>query len=118
MKAKQSSTFLRRSFSIAALASIMAAAGMAQAMAPHYGSATQAGAAEREIRIEPGTKWVNVNRNETVRFVSTASGKSFVWKFDTLGTPSFDFGQIAPNGVADQQRIRVFVAPDPRYVGA
>lgn len=118
MKASQSFQFLRGGLAAVGLASLLAFSATAHAMAAHYGTASQASQAEREIRIDPSTQWVNVTRNETVRFVSTATGKSFVWRFDTAGSPSFDLGEIAPAGVQESGRVRVFVAPDPRYSGA
>ncbi len=37
---------------------------------------------------------MNVTRGETV--LIKADGKSFAWKFDTLGTPAFKLQEIAP----------------------
>lgn len=69
-------------------------------------------AVDRTIVIEPGTKWVNVNRNETVRFL--AGDKSFTWRFDTLNQSVVELDKIAPAGLIDRP-IKAYVGPDPMH---
>lgn len=80
---------------------------------PNYGTPVHAAQADREIRISSGTRWANVMRNETVRFVvaNAAGEKSFTWKFDTLGLPVFDLNQVAPEGALGGRRVTVYVGP-------
>jgi hypothetical protein len=64
--------------------------------------------AERTIDITGGTKWVNVNHGEVVRFVS--NGREFTWYFDGVSQPQpFDMTEIAPAGFVDQG-VKVYVA--------
>jgi hypothetical protein len=55
----------------------------------------------REIVIYPDTKWVNVMKFETVRFVVQANGKSFSWQF--AGAGKVDITAVAPAGMLDHQ---------------
>ena len=48
-----------------------------------YGSQGDEQSYDRVITIKPEAKAVNVTSGETVKFVDAASGKSFVWRFDT-----------------------------------
>ncbi len=43
--------------------------------------------AQRTILVDSGTRWINVNYGETVRFVLPGAGEenSFTWRFDGLG---------------------------------
>jgi hypothetical protein len=92
--------------------------GLAQAApgAPaNYGSAANTGFADREITIEPGTKWVNVNNGETVAF--NIKGKTFTWHFETLhAEDQFELEKIAPEGV-EVGNVTVYVASNPLYRG-
>jgi hypothetical protein len=67
---------------------------------------------DRTITIQPSTKWVNVVRGETVKFIDTASNKSFVWNFDTPTWATFDLAQVAPDALAGQHVI-AYVAQNP-----
>ncbi|MFN4329539.1 MAG: CzcE family metal-binding protein [Limnobacter sp.] len=51
-------------------------------------------AADRVVNLDKGTKYLNVNRMETVRI--NVAGKSVTWTFDTLGTPNFPLSKIIP----------------------
>ena len=62
----------------------------------------------RVITIKPGTKYVNVEQNEVVKFVDEASGRSFVWNFDTPTWASFDLAAAAP-GVLGSHHVEVYV---------
>ncbi len=67
---------------------------------------------DRTITIGPNTKWVNVTGGETVRFIDTASNKSFVWYFNTPEWTTFDLAQVAPDALAGQHVI-AYVAQNP-----
>ena len=75
--------------------------------------------AERTIRIGPDTRWVNVTRLETVRFIVDQGGaqKSFAWRFDTLPFRSFTMNDIAPTSVLGLQEVKVYVARNPYLDG-
>jgi hypothetical protein len=62
------------------------------------GVSAQGMTAERTIRINAATKYLNVNQGEVVALVS--DDKAFTWKFDTLGTGSFELAKIAPQDFA------------------
>lgn len=79
---------------------------------PNLGTPVHEGSADRTVVIEPGAKWVNVNRNETVRFV--VGGKSFTWRFDTLNQSAVALDKIAPAGLLDRP-IKAYVGPDPMH---
>lgn len=77
-----------------------------------FGTAVHGGPVDRDILISSFTNAVNVTRGETVRFL--VNGKSFSWRFDTLGTPVFDLRQIAPAGILGDRSIRAYVAEEYR----
>jgi hypothetical protein len=63
--------------------------------------------ADRTIDITGGTKWVNVNHGEVVRFV--ANGREFTWYFDGVSQPQpFDLSEIAPAGFVGNG-VKVYV---------
>jgi hypothetical protein len=76
--------------------------------------------ADRTVRLEPGSHWVNVEYGESVKFIVASEGgaeRSFAWRFD--GSPitsEVDLSDVAPADVS-VHGVRVFVAPDPRYSG-
>lgn len=78
--------------------------------AAYYGHALAADAAEREVRLLPSTKFVNVNHWESVRFVK--DGRAFDWKFDSVTTNSFALSRIAPAGW-DVGQVRVYLLHNP-----
>ena len=64
----------------------------------------------RVIKLDTGSKYLTVYHGEIATIVS--GGKAFTWRFDTLGTPSFQLSEIAPpdfGAGAD----RVYVHPSP-----
>ena len=75
-----------------------------------YGYATS-GAAARVVKIDSGTKYLNVTRLETVRF--DLGSKSVTWKFDTLGTAPFSLAKVIPGA----EGVTVYVAENPAYTG-
>ena len=81
----------------------------ANQLAP-YGYATS-GAAARVVKIDSGTKYLNVTRLETVRF--DLGSKSVTWKFDTLGTAPFSLAKVIPGA----EGVTVYVAENPAYTG-
>ncbi len=81
----------------------------ANQLAP-YGHATS-GAAARVVKIDSGTKYLNVTRLETVRF--DLGSKSVTWKFDTLGTAPFSLAKVIPGA----EGVTVYVAENPAYTG-
>lgn len=109
LKLKQNIMMLSLSFSSAVLASSAYAIDMID-----YGAPASNNFADRQIKLTPATKWVNVTNGETVRF--TADGKSFTWHFDTFSESTFDLSAIAPVDL-HIQRVRVYVASDPVYRG-
>lgn len=61
----------------------------------------------RTIEITGGTKWVNVNHGEVIRFVS--NGREFTWYFDGVSQPQpFDMTEIAPAGFVEHG-VKVYV---------
>jgi len=96
----------------AALGATVPAFANHPAAAGKYGTPVHAGSADRTIVIDPDAKWVNVNRNETVRFV--VGDKSFTWRFDTLNQSAVDLDKIAPAGMLDRP-IKAYVGPDPMH---
>jgi hypothetical protein len=91
--------------------------GVALAVPPDsqswLGSPVEGGAMGRVVRISPGTRWVNVDENEVVRFlVETPSGaQSFGWQFNGARSV-FPLSAIAPSGLVSRP-INVYVGPDP-----
>lgn len=80
-----------------------------------FGMPTQASNADRQIVIDAGTKWVNVNNGDTVTF--DVNGQSFTWHFETLHSEEvFDLAKIAPQAVSAGM-VTVYVASNPLYRG-
>jgi hypothetical protein len=82
-----------------------------------WGYAVPDNYAERTVTIDQGTRWVNVTRMETVRFVVKQGGaqKTFTWRFDGFPRRSFSLNDVAPAGVLGQQQVMVYVGPN-RYL--
>ena len=97
----------------ASLVSLAAASAWGQPVSSAaFGSMAADGQAERTIPIRPDTRWVNVTRAETVRFVvgDGTAQKTFTWRFDTLPSRPFSLNVIAPQGVLGGQQVTVYVA--------
>lgn len=62
--------------------------------AEHFGGPALAKNADRTVVLTADTKSVNIERGEIVTLVYM--DKSFTWKFDTLGVPTFPVADIAP----------------------
>lgn len=84
------------------------------ALPPHYGQPGSEYSYDKVVDIKPDAKWVNVTSGETVKFVNTASGKSFVWRFDMRNFAVFDLASVAPRGVLSHEHLTVYVAQDIR----
>ena len=91
----------------AAASLVVASAALAINTSPFRGEAGDLAYFDRVITIAPATKWVNVTRGETVKFVDSSSGQSFVWRFDTPTWATVDLTE--PNG----RHILAYVANDP-----
>lgn len=102
------SSKLNQMFALGALAAVLA--GPVAAESQHFGNSVQAASAERTINLSSGKKYINVEQGEVVQFVK--DGRTFTWRFDTLGTPVFDLSEIAPAGFVGRG-IKVYVSPDP-----
>lgn len=75
--------------------------------AEHLGSAVSAKNADRTVVLKPNVESVNIERGEIVTLVYM--DKSFTWKFDTLGFPTFRLAEVAPKDFGiGHVRIAVF----------
>ena len=115
----------KRNAAAALLAAILSIGAMSasgadgSSYAAQYGAPADGRRVNREIAIDPRTRWVNVIEGEVVKFVARgASGEetSFTWNFDTFGGRSIDLGRIAPAGML-QRPVTVYIDYDPRYRG-
>lgn len=95
------------SLGIAALAAAVSVPSLAHT---HLGTSARAGDESREVTLASDAKYLNVFRNETVKI--NAAGKTFTWRFDTLGTPVFRLRDIAPKDVGAPD-VEVYVSEDP-----
>jgi len=73
-----------------------------------FGKPAPQSEAQRTVVINPGTKWITVQRGEVVRFV--ANNQEFAWDFDALSS-SFDLKRIAPAGALDRKLV-VYIWPN------
>ena len=95
--------------SLAAGATAVTFASGAFAMG-ELGSPAQRAPFARVIQLDAGSDYVNVYHNEIATIVK--GGKAFTWKFDTLGTPSFELAEIAPSNF-NAGDVQVYVSPSP-----
>lgn len=100
---------IRKLVSLTGIAALSAAISLPALAHTHRGTAIQSAAVDREVTLTEGAKYLNVQRNETVKI--NVAGKSFTWRFDTLGTVPFRLSEIAPQGTGGN--IMVYVANDP-----
>lgn len=71
------------------------------------GTVSEVPAVQRTVRINNSTKYINVERYETLK-IENDTGQSFVWRFDTLGEKNFPLKVIAPsNFLAGVTRVFV-----------
>lgn len=109
------STKLARMLMLGAIAATVGTAAVAagpSSISDPLGYAAPEAAAQRTIVLEPGARYANVEQGETVKFIS--QGKTFTWNFDTLGTPVFSLGEIAPKD-ANVGNVTVYVSPNRWY---
>lgn len=100
--------YIRKLIALTGIAALSAAFSLPALAHTHRGSAVEAaGYADRTVTLADGAKYLNVQRNETVRI--NVAGKSFTWRFDTLGTPVFRLGEIAPQDVGAKD-VQVYVS--------
>ena len=99
---------------VAALMFASAVPAAGYAIDQDFGSLGQDGNFDRVITIAPDARWVNVIRDETIKFVDAASGKSFVWRFDTI-VGVFDLSRVAPTGFLGERHVDAYVGFNPRY---
>lgn len=82
------------------------------------GSPIETGHVDREIAIDANTRFVNVWHDERIRFVNAQNGKRMDWHFDMVRRSTvIDFQPVAV-ALLDQQRVTVYVSPDPRRCGS
>lgn len=75
-----------------------------------FGTQAQGARADRVIKLDTGSAYLTVYHGEIATIVS--GGKAFTWRFDTLGTPSFELAKIAPPDFG-AGAVRVYVHPSP-----
>ena len=78
------------------------------------GNAAQPAAAQRTIAIDAKTRWITVEHDEVVRFVS--NGQEFAWAFNGMSS-SFNLNKVAPGGALDRD-LMVYVWPNARDLAA
>jgi hypothetical protein len=95
--------------------SLSALSSMAAMNTTLLGQAVPAAAADQTITINPGTRYVNVQGGQIVKF--DVGGKTFTWDFDGPETvQSFNLNQVAPSGLLDHV-VTAYVSPNPLYIG-
>ena len=76
-----------------------------------FGSPAGSLAYDREIVLGKDTTSVTVARGETVRFLISATGREFRWRFDTLkSVDSFPLSNIVPTDVQANPNVKVYVS--------
>jgi hypothetical protein len=77
------------------------------------GTPVAEGRIDRVVEVGPSTRVVNVDENQTVRFVVHGAGRddSFLWQFNGSRNV-IPLAAIAPDGVVTHP-VNVYVAPDP-----
>jgi hypothetical protein len=89
----------------------LSAAGSDSYRVDLMGSPANPQAAGRSIAITPGTRHVNVVRNEIIQF--NIGGKSFTWLFDgPLQVTSIELNRVAPAGLLEH-KVTAYISPDP-----
>ena len=86
-------SFVRNGITAVGLAAALAIGSSAYAAGDTGGDAVGDSFTDQTIKITPATKSVGVYRDETVKFIDTSTGESFVWYFDTAKpVVAFDLG--------------------------
>lgn len=94
---------------IAAVSFTSGASAMGYSPDHDFGSQPQGTHFDRVITVAPDAKWINVNRDETVKLVDASSGKSFVWRFDTPAM-TFALSKVASSGILSGRHVDVYIA--------
>ena len=85
----------------------------------NFGTPAQSRKVDETVHLGPGSRWVNINYGETVRFIaqgSDGSEHSFAWRFNVSpNVDSVGLGKVAPADFPVRQ-VRVYVEADPRYL--
>ena len=85
----------------------------------NFGTPAENQKVDETVHLGPGSRWVNINYGETVRFVaqgSDGSEHSFAWRFNVSpNVDSVGLGEVAPADFPVRQ-VRVYVEADPRYL--
>ena len=79
------------------------------------GSPSQVTTAERTVRIDASTQYVNAEHFGTLKFENDR-GQSFVWRFDSIGEQNFPLSVIAPKGFAAGE-TRVYIRHPTAHIG-
>lgn len=79
-----------------------------------FGNAASSSSAQRTVKLDQNSKYINVTQGETITFVF--EGNSFTWNFDTFGTPVFNLKDIAPKNI-NTQNIIIYTREDPTFTG-
>lgn len=92
------------------IAALLASANvLALSLSDQYGSAAGPGFTGRTITVDGTTRYINVQRGETV---TIRDGDQVVsWRFDGLNA-TFPLSKILP-AAANERPVRVYVAPRP-----
>jgi hypothetical protein len=93
--------------------SLPAWSAMAATNTDLLGERAPASASDQTIRIDPDTKYVNVEGGQIVKFA--LGSKTFTWNFDG-SDETFDLSQVAPASFLDHP-VMVYQAPNPLYSG-
>jgi hypothetical protein len=104
-------------YALSAAAFVAAMATITTTSAASYprdflGYPANADAYTRTINIGPDSRWVNVNFDETINFVNSATGAKFVWRFYTPAG-AFDLSDVSDAGFMNGKALRVYVGDDP-----
>jgi hypothetical protein len=82
------------------------------------GSPGSADSVDKIVRLDPGSKYANVEWGTSVEFVRQVAGsqQSFVWRFDGWPRNVINLNEVAPAGFLDHP-VLVYISPDPTYLG-
>ena len=113
---------MQRTALVTAAVSCLAIAGLsfpgyAASVSSDFGALDPLGHSQRTIPITESTRYVNVTKFEMIKFVvrdANAPEWSFVWRFETFGTPTFPLSEIAPRPLTGKNPIQVYVADFPK----
>lgn len=79
--------------------------------------AREARQADRIVTVDADTKEIQIEGGQLVEFV-TANGTRTSWLFDVYGNnPTFDLKEIVGADALGGRPVKVYVSPDPRYIG-